>query len=203
MKTVKLNDLNILDVGNAIQLYGAIYTGNGQMYLVPTPDEDPEEVIDRLGSIDQQRPDSPQAIVLVMNADEWQAFLRQTDVLDVQGPDKAIVRKTQRQVDQSISWEVYRRDDYTCRYCARNNVPLTVDHIDLWEDGGATVAQNLITACRRCNKVRGRLPYQQWMESEDYARFADGLTRSQIMANNMVISRLPELYKSRGRVRSR
>ena len=29
----KLSDLNILDVGNTIQLEGAIFVGNGKMYL--------------------------------------------------------------------------------------------------------------------------------------------------------------------------
>ncbi len=34
----------LLSVGHEIQLYGAIYSGRGQVYLVPLPDEDPNDL---------------------------------------------------------------------------------------------------------------------------------------------------------------
>jgi len=48
---------------------------------------------------------------------------------------------------------VFRRDGYSCQYCGRSapEFPLHVDHIVPWSKGGATVFDNLRTACRACN----------------------------------------------------
>jgi len=48
---------------------------------------------------------------------------------------------------------VFRRDAYTCQYCGRKapEFPLHVDHIVPWSKGGATVLENLRTACSACN----------------------------------------------------
>ena len=76
-----------------------------------------------------------------LSSEQWQELIRQTDLLEVQVVDpedkhkKAIVRKTQRQIDQHTSWKVYKRDGYKCRYCANDDTPLTVDHLVTWETG--------------------------------------------------------------------
>lgn len=121
-RELRLGDLNILDVGNRIQLYGAIYSGMDRVFLVLLPDE---HVADLDNDLE----------ILRMDAEEWERFLNQTDVLDIAGPQKSILRKSQRQIDQIIAWKVFQRDGYACRYCGRI-VPLTVDHVILWEEGG-------------------------------------------------------------------
>jgi hypothetical protein len=56
-------------------------------------------------------------------------------------------------VSKRLRYEVFRRDDYTCRYCGRSapEVVLAVDHVVPTALGGADSAENLVTACRDCN----------------------------------------------------
>ena len=188
---ISLDDIDLLDVGNAIQIAGTIYSGNGTLYVIPLPDES----IDDVDLIGRSR-------ILKMDADEWARFLDQTDLLNVRSEGKAIVRKSQRQIDQMIAWSVFKRDGYRCRYCGRE-LPLTVDHIDLWEDGGASVEENLISACRRCNKLRGRTPYDEWLKSPDYKDVSKYLYNSAVIKNLEVLPRLGYLKTIRQKKRSR
>lgn len=183
---VSIEDLDILDVGHTIQLGGAIWTGNGKVYLVPLPDED------LVGEHE----------LLVMDTGQWERFLNQSDVLDVRGPGKAILRKSQRQIDQWITWEVFKRDGYRCRYCGKE-APLTVDHVILWEQGGATVVDNLLACCRKDNKLRGNLEYDKWIYSQEYARISAGLTSDQQMNNLRIVPKLDDLRKITAKPRSR
>lgn len=187
MKEITLSDLDILEVGNTIQLAGGLYAGGGNIYFVPFPDE-----IDEPGN----------AVLLRMDTAEWERFLNQSDVLDVRGIGKAILRKSQRQIDQWISWEVFRRDEFVCRYCGKES-PLTVDHVILWEQGGASVFDNLISACRRCNKLRGNMEYSAWMDSKEYARVSEDLPVTVRELNSQVVEYLPDLRKITAKPRSR
>jgi hypothetical protein len=56
-------------------------------------------------------------------------------------------------IPRRLRFEVLRRDGYTCRYCGARapEVPLTVDHVIPEALGGATEANNLVTACQPCN----------------------------------------------------
>lgn len=186
MKTLKLTDLNLHDIGNSIQMTGAIYSGNGQHFMLTFPDE--------------HGTDFTQASKLEMSHTDWEAFLKQTDHLEVEMRlmdettgkiVKAIVRKSQRQVDQSVSWAVFHRDSYRCRYCGRGNgTPLTVDHLVLWEEGGPSTVANLVSACKKCNRTRGNTPYSDWLESGYYkhvSRTLDAVVRD---TNQTVLSTL-------------
>ncbi len=188
MTCLTLDDLDILDVGNTIRIGGGIWTGNGKVYLVPLPDED------LAGEIQ----------ILCMPAVEFERFLNQTDVLDVRGPGKAILRKSQRRIDQHIAWQVFERDQYRCRYCWTKG-PLTVDHIILWEQGGATVPENLLSACRRCNKLRGNMEYDVWLRSPEYARVSAYLHVGHVgkALNEKVLESLDGLRKIVAKPRSR
>jgi hypothetical protein len=188
---IGLCDLNIYDVGNGIQLYGAIYAGKGQVFLLPLPDENPDDL-------------STEAVkILVLTAEEMERFFHQTDVLDTQGPGKVILRKSQRQIDQNIAWQVFRRDGYGCRYCGRVDVPLTVDHVIVWEDGGASVAQNLVSACRRCNKLRGNTDYATWLRSGAYQKVSRDLPERGRVLNADLLSQLEYLKQIETKPRSR
>lgn len=59
-----------------------------------------------------------------------------------------------RGVPPSLRFEVLNRDRFTCRYCGRNppEVQLEVDHAVAWAQGGDTNVDNLVTACRDCNR---------------------------------------------------
>lgn len=192
---MKLNELDLLDVGNTIRLSGAIYRGNGKVFLAFLPD-DRGDVFSGQGHVLFQSPKGEgqrehEVHVLDMDRDDWTAFLRQSDILEIQAlqeqPDgkiaKAIIRKSQRQISQHISWEVFRRDLYTCRYCGKDDLPLTVDHLVLWEDCGPSIPENLVASCRKCNKTRGNTQYPEWLKSQFYKQVSAGLTDAVRQAN--------------------
>lgn len=187
----KLEDLKLTDIGNTIQLAGAIYEGNGKMFLCLFPDErqNRESVVDHLE----------------MDFDDWKTFIKQTDLLEAEvlarDPAtkeivKAIVRKSQRQIDQVVSWKVYRRDNYECRYCGQGEVPLTVDHIICWEEGGPSTEANLNTSCKKCNRTRGNLPYTDWLETDFYKRRSSNLRPEILDANRALVATLGSIPRA-------
>lgn len=190
MVQLKLSHLKLHDIGNTIQLVGAVYTGNGRKFLMIFPDEHGELFGD--------------SEVLEMDHAEWETFLKQTDYLETEMRTvdeatgklmRAIVRKSQRQVDQNISWTVFRRDGYKCRYCGKDDVPLTVDHLVLWEEGGPTTEANLVSACRKCNRTRGNKQYIDWLTSEYYHNVTRNLNSVQRFANSALVGTLDKIER--------
>jgi len=56
--------------------------------------------------------------------------------------------------------EVLRRDRQTCQYCSRRT-HLTLDHVVPRSKGGPHTWDNVVTACERCNSLKGdRTPEQ-------------------------------------------
>lgn len=53
---------------------------------------------------------------------------------------------------------VYLRDGYECQYCGRrcSSTELTLDHVLPRCRGGKTTWRNVVTACVRCNRQKGR-----------------------------------------------
>lgn len=195
MKMKTLSDLNILDVGNTIQMAGAVYVDDGQMYLAMFP----EERGDARGPLGGEDPTCFYAAdgafykidVLDMDQDDWAKFIRQTDIVETEilarSSDgtlaKTIVRKTQRQIEQGVMWKVYKRDGYKCRYCGNDDTPLTVDHLVCWNVGGPSTVENLVAACRKCNKTRGDTTYEGWLQHPHYLRVSKSLTEAERKAN--------------------
>lgn len=56
-------------------------------------------------------------------------------------------------VSKRLRFEVFRRDNHTCRYCGESapNVKLTVDHVVPVSLGGSDEPGNLVAACGDCN----------------------------------------------------
>ena len=50
---------------------------------------------------------------------------------------------------------ILRRDGHKCQYCGATSVTLTVDHIMPKSRGGEDSWENLVSACLRCNNVKG------------------------------------------------
>jgi len=187
MKTIRLSDLNIFDIGNTIQISGVLFSGNDNDYLCFFPDE---------GKNPQER------LLLDMDYEDWKKFIAQTDLLETEMflkdekgiLTKIVVRKSTRQIEQGLSWKVFERDNYTCRYCGKTGIPLTVDHIVLWEKGGPTIEENLLTACRKCNKTRGNMEYRDWLKSLYYLRAsAAGVGPAVQLANIAVLSDIKDI----------
>lgn len=58
--------------------------------------------------------------------------------------------------------EVYRRDAYTCRYCGQKGGSLECDHVVPVSRGGDSTLDNLVTACRACNRSKGSKLLKEW-----------------------------------------
>lgn len=182
---MKLDELNLLDVGVSIGLSGAVFSDTEKMYLCMFPDQDADL----------------KQVVLDMPLDDWKTFLRQTDLVEVEVLTKtedgklakAIMRKTQRLIEQRVSWKVYKRDNYTCRYCGQDAIPLTVDHLVLWEVGGPSIEENLVASCRKCNKTRGNLKYSDWLVDPYYLKVSKNLAPGVREANEKLLGTLEDI----------
>lgn len=142
----------IEDYGNRLSIVGFI-VGNGEesetIYL-------------------SKSPLTPISVEFVPTTEELTAIFNQLDTLQITNSQKTVLRKSQRQIDQKIAWEVFKRDDYRCVYCGHDNLPLTVDHLVLWEEMGNTVAENLVSACKKCNHTRGNKSLTEFLKSDYY-----------------------------------
>jgi len=59
---------------------------------------------------------------------------------------------------------IMRRDEFRCQYCGKHDSQLTLDHVQPKRYGGKDTWENLVTACIRCNNVKGdRTPEQAEM----------------------------------------
>lgn len=174
-------------IGQTVLLAGVVLKGHGKTEAILFPDEDLDDT-DNVG-------------VIWEKTAEWQAFLRQSDVVLTEvtalAPDgtigKALIRKSQRLVEQGVSWQVYRRDGYKCRYCGKDDVPLTVDHLVTWEEGGPSTKENLVSACRTCNKRRGNLPYADWLQHQHYVKASKNLDPAVRAANAALVATLASI----------
>ncbi len=60
---------------------------------------------------------------------------------------------------------ILKRDNYTCQYCGRRDLPLTIDHVIPKRMGGKDTWENLVCACVECNNKKGdRTPEQAGMK---------------------------------------
>lgn len=58
------------------------------------------------------------------------------------------------QIPAKLRFDVMRRDNFRCHYCGRTGeqVELEVDHIIPVAKGGKSELNNLVTACKECNR---------------------------------------------------
>jgi hypothetical protein len=82
-----------------------------------------------------------------------------------QGPATPGARRT---ANWRLRTRVFERDSFTCRYCGTSDYPrewLVLEHVI---PDGPTTEDNLVTACRGCNKLKGgRTPEQAGMALRD------------------------------------
>lgn len=191
---MKFEEIDLRQVGTTIQLAGVLYADGERLYTLMLPGESSEGL-------------SP--VSLELTRENWETFIRQTDrvevmaaVLDEHGTlGKVLVRKSERQISEHVKWTVFRRDFYRCRYCGTNEVPLTVDHLVLWEEGGPSIEANLVTACSKCNRTRGNMTYPQWLFSAAYKRVSANLPPAIREANERILPTLNSIPLTFGRKR--
>lgn len=180
-----LTDIDMKKLGTSIQMVGAVYADTQRAWMVLLPGVDVED---------------PKPVHLTL--DEWTQFLRQTDLVEVEclvrDPvtkqiGKAILRKSERQVSQGVSWQVFRRDGFKCRYCGVDDMPLTVDHLITWESGGPSIPENLVACCRECNAARGETPYGEWLQTAFYRRVSKNIHWEEQFQNTRLVATLASI----------
>lgn len=186
---MKFSDLPLPRIGHDILLAGGVWLANSRLYLCIFPEFDDPAL------------DNTPVYVVPMGYEDWKKLLRQSDLVETEvlakAEDgklyKAVARKCERNISQAISWNVWRRDGVRCRYCGNDKVPLTVDHVVLWEEGGPSIEENLVSACRKCNKQRGNMPYQEWISSPYYLARAENLPEEVKEANRALVATLDDI----------
>lgn len=61
-------------------------------------------------------------------------------------------------IGPKLRFEIFRRDDFRCRYCLAYDQPLVVDHVIPQACQGSDHPSNLVTACVDCNAGKGATP---------------------------------------------
>jgi len=187
---MKFSDIKLTDIGTTIQMVGAVYAdSDGKGYYFPFPSTAGEGM-------------NPEHVE--MTNEDWKVMLRQADWVEVEATvetkdgelAKAIVRKSQRQIDSQVSWNVFRRDNFMCRYCGTEKLPLTVDHLVRWEDGGPSIEANLVACCRKCNKVRGDTAYAAWLRHPYYLEKSKSVSGAYQQLNERVADTLAGIPRS-------
>ena len=83
--------------------------------------------------------------------------------------------------------------EFCCRYCGRTGIPLSVDHIILWEEGGPSTEENLITACKKCNRMRGSQQYPNWLISEYYYKMSRDIDEETRQKNAAIVQTMASI----------
>lgn len=195
---MKFSDFPINEVGLTVQTVGVIYHGENGSYVLPFPGYE-AVVASTAGGACGERD-----TYVEMDNEAWKAVLRQGDLVEVEVLAKhksgelykALARKSQRQIDQQVSWNVFRRDNFTCRYCGAEHLHLTVDHLVRWEDGGPSIEANLNSSCRPCNKIRGHTPYSAWLRHPYYLDKSRSLSISVQEINRRVADTLSDIPRN-------
>lgn len=77
--------------------------------------------------------------------------------------------RVRRSLSVRTRFEVFKRDDFQCRYCGRRSpeVVLEVDHIVPVCEGGDDDPMNLVTSCWECNSGKAGVPLDSVLTAED------------------------------------
>ena len=75
-------------------------------------------------------------------------------------------------VRPKVRFDVFKRDEFTCRYCGRTppTVTLQLDHVIPRKEGGTDEIDNLATSCADCNQGKGAVPLSQQQSSKVLAQ---------------------------------
>lgn len=77
--------------------------------------------------------------------------------------------RTGAPISKSVRFEVFKRDEFTCRYCGRStpDVTLHVDHVLALANGGTDDMENLVTSCLECNLGKSDRPLRSSADRND------------------------------------
>lgn len=69
-------------------------------------------------------------------------------------------------IGKKLRFEVFKRDSFTCQYCGKMapDIVLEIDHINPVANGGDNDIMNLVTACKDCNRGKGKTKLSEHAE---------------------------------------
>jgi hypothetical protein len=67
-----------------------------------------------------------------------------------------------RTVGSSQRQRIFTRDGHVCRYCGEDEGPFEIDHMFPFSRGGGDEDENLVVACKKCNRSKGDLTIDEW-----------------------------------------
>lgn len=73
-------------------------------------------------------------------------------------------RRLSAEIWAAVRARIFARDDYTCRYCEARAVELECDHVVPISRGGSNDDDNLVTACRPCNRSKRDKTPEEWQQ---------------------------------------
>ncbi len=78
-------------------------------------------------------------------------------------------------ISREEAMKVFKRDQFKCRYCGLDGLNvfdhwlvLTIDHVHPRAHGGSRKMDNLATACRPCNLIKGKRVFSSLEEAKQY-----------------------------------
>ena len=120
------------------------------------------------------------ANVHTLTMEEWTDFLARTDNPEILiMPAKAFHRKVRYEISGAVQQKVWVADGLKCMYCKvqMGKSPLSIDHFEPLETGGANDTSNFLSACKSCNKKKGSVDPRVWCADRklDYDFFVEYL----------------------------
>ena len=142
-------------IGNGLSLAGLLYQSDDGTLALFLPDVDVDIITETL------HPDQAEWTAILTASDNPMLFKE-----DETGMRKPYVRKVQFALSGKVQQQIWARDNFCCQFCSVemgfNGAMLTVDHfLPLAKDGTAH-PDNLITACKNCNKSKADMHPEDW-----------------------------------------
>jgi hypothetical protein len=99
---------------------------------------------------------------------------------------KAAVGIARSKANQSLIWEVFRRDKFCCFYCGYDTGVLTYDHYLPVSLGGLTNLENGRAACKWCNQIKADREPEDWEASKTLRERRELVKKQKHHANRSV-----------------
>lgn len=106
------------------------------------------------------------------------------------------VEQNVRKISKGTRFDVFSRDEFTCKYCGRKapDVELEVDHLIPVARGGTDEFSNLVTSCYDCNRGKSDKDIQQFTGGFTRDEWRDELRRRRAAVLEERRKRLPEVF---------
>lgn len=109
---------------------------------------------DALSAWDLERWDlNDRGVTIGAGPEDWPGYAAIPEVGPFPHPPP-MTRRGRPEIPESARWEVWERDNFTCRGCGARRY-LHVDHVVPLSRGGANTTSNMQTLCRDCNLAKG------------------------------------------------